>query len=377
MTWRIWLAMGMACLGAAPPVSAGPDLRKPRPAGALIVYPDDRRTNIFYYGPGEIALAADADGRPQLSFLEARYTGTAAAGDKGASMFRSLLTLTVKQTGVEPWALASVRRAAGIGTAAELRPLPIQRLEAQLAYTPLRPADVAVAATPPPSAPPSAPPADDATPLPDGHFESSDDAGASAHWTRRTYVLALGPDEAQLFGDSLRRGRLVLSLTYSFVAMGAGEKAGAPTSEARVRTGATSIAVDAARWPALLRRVDVNESLPPGYAALHVYCYDFNNALRSDLYEKQVEIEAEGIGGGKVALATVFASAQPDLYARSVRFPVAVRFDRPYRFRVTETALDGTTRAEAWRAVGSWDHILDVTTPPERQTARPPQEEQP
>ena len=38
-----------------------------------------------------------------------------------------------------------------------------------------------------------------------------------------------------------------------------------------------------------------------------------------------------------------FGRDQPDLYARSVRFGVAVRLDRPYRYRVTEIADDGTS----------------------------------
>jgi hypothetical protein len=179
---------------------------------------------------------------------------------------------------------------------------------------------------------------------------------------------------AQLLADSMRQGRLLLSLDYAFHARPA--KAEKEDADVLVRAGATTIAVDIERWPTLLRRIDVNEQLPPGYAALDVYCYDFNNGLRPDLYEKQVEIEADGVGGGKVVASTTFGRTQADLYARSVRFPVAVRLDRPYRFRVSETATDGRARPAAWATAVSWDRILDVTSPPAKQ-ARPSPEEQP
>jgi hypothetical protein len=389
---------------AAPTARAIPDLRRPRPAGALTFYADDRRGSLFYYGPGEIALAADADGRPDLRFLEARYTGTAAGGDAGRQVFRSVLSLRVVQTGVDPAGLAAARAAARLGAGVELRPLPIQRLEAVLAYTPLRP-DAAAAA---------APDAGDAgTALPGGYFEeerSPDRSVDAPFWTERTYVLGLSPEEAQLFGDSLRRGRLVLSLAYAFLAKGAlpeqaplldlrgpremrealrqrvagrggsdgaGGAKEAPVQVVLVRAGATALEVDAQRWPDLFRRIDINESLPPGYAALEVYCYDFHDALRPDLYEKQVEIEATSVTGKPVTLAASFGAGTPELYARSLRFPVAVRFDRPYRYRVAETGVDGQARPRPWVAASSWSRILDLTSPPEEQTARPSAEDQP
>jgi len=341
----------VAILTAASTTFAAPNLKAPRAAGPLTVYADDRRPNLFYYGPGDIAVETDADGRPGLSFLQVRYTGTASAGTQGAAVFRSLLTLSVTQTGAGPQALAAVRLAARLPKGAELRPLPIHRLDAKLVYTPV------AAETP--------------TTLPEGHFEAEDDPSASGSWTRRTYAIALDVAAAQLLADSMRQGRLLLSLDYAFHARPAQADV-----DVLVRAGATAIAVDIERWPTLLRRIDVNEQLPPGYAALDVYCYDFNNGLRPDLYEKQVEIEADGVGGGKVVASTTFGSTQADLYARSVRFPVGVRLDRPYRYRVSETATDGRTRLAPWATAVSWDRILDVTSPPAKQV-RPSPEEQP
>ena len=382
-----WLLAGVL---VAVPAAAVPDLQGARALGALTVYPDDRRATLYYYGPGEIAVALDADGRPDLHLLQTRYTGNAAAGDRGTIVFRSLLSVRVVQQAASPQELESARRA--LGAAVELRPVPIQRLEAALVYA-------AVGADAPP-----APAGEDARPLPGGHFESADGEAAGAFWSERTYVLALGPEDAQLFWDALQHGRVALSLGYAFFALGTAsappvlEVAGPAalgdalrrrvTAAARppgpspalaaaapaailLRAGATAVTLDAQRWPELLRRVDVNDSLPPGYAALDVYCYDFNNLLRPDLYGKLVDLEAEGVAGGRIALATTFQAAHPDLYARSLRFPVAVRLDRPYRYRVTEVGLDGTSRSGAWTAADSWNHVLDVTSAPAEPSAGP------
>jgi hypothetical protein len=127
-----------------------------------------------------------------------------------------------------------------------------------------------------------------------------------------------------------------------------------------------SVTADAARWPQIVRRVDINDSAPPGYAAMDIYCYDFSQGADSALYEKQIEIQADGIGGRPVSITTSFSRSQPDLYARSVRFPVAVRLDRPYRFRVVEISQDGNSSATPWRTQSSWTDLLDVTTQGER-----------
>ncbi len=383
---------------APPPLTAIPNFAAGRQAGGLMVYPDDRRHGLYYYGPGELGLAVDGAGRPDLHFLQSRYTGTAAARDQGTFAFRSVLTLRVRQLGVGPQELDGVRRSLRLVRGNELRPLPIARLEAVLGYAPVRAPVSAAAALPgddtATGADQAAAPAagEEQRTIAGGHFESDGEVDGPV-WLERTYVLSLDAEESQLLWDALQRDRLVLSIGYAFFAAGRNEVPGAMASvgggtlgdELRrtvaeaiapaqgaegddapppvlVRAGASSITVDAARWPDLFRRVDINDRLPPGYAGLDVYCYDFRDGLRQDLYEKQVEVTAEAVGGQPVTLLAAFHQSQPDLYALSLRFPVAVRLDRPYRYRVSEVRRDGAAHPGPWQQGKGWAGILDVTT---------------
>ncbi len=368
--WAPW-----ALLVCAPPADAAPDLRVARQAGPITVYPDDGRRNLFYYPPGELAIATREGGAPDIHLLHARYTGSVVTRDQGAALARSIFTVHVVMNGPSPADLAAARRAlASAAGSVELRPLPIRRVESAIVYAPVAGGDASAS-----------------TPLPSGHFEAADTAAPKdGYWTERVYTLGLGPEDAQLLSAALERGAIALSVGYAFLADGIGpdqpfqELTGSPAVVEQlrkliappgdghdgtrntktphlVRAGAVGVTADLSRWPDIVRRIDINESAPPGYAALDVYCYDFNQGGESPLYEKQVEIEAAGVGGRPVTLTTSFTRSQPDLYARSLHFPVAVRLDRPYRFRIVEIAQDGTSRTTRWRDRSSWADLLDVT----------------
>jgi hypothetical protein len=337
----LFLTALLALLWGAPPAFARPDLRQPRTAGPLTVYPDETRRNLFFYPPGELKLGTRQNGEPDVRLLHARYTGSAATADRGRAVLRSIFSLRLVMAGPSQAEISAARAALiapGIGTV-ELRPLPIRRLDSALVYAS----------------------AAGEQPLPPGHFEAAEGAPPPAgYWTERIYTLGLGPEDAQLLSTALERGGLALSVGYTFFADGIGpDKTSGPYM---VRAGAVGVTADVARWPSVVQRVDINDSAPPGYAALDIYCYDFNQATTPALYEKQVEIEAHGVSGQPARLTATFSRAQPDLYARAVRFTVAVRLDRPYRFRIVEVGEDGTSRSTPWRERTSWAELLDVTT---------------
>lgn len=389
---------GLVLLTVFDTARAVPDLRNSRRAGSLTVFSDDQRAEIFYYPPGELVLSTTSDGKPDLHFLQMRYTGSVSSADRGTSIFRSLLSFRIVMSGPSPAQLQAARSAliaAGAGRNIELRSLPICRMEASLVYAPLT-APIADATA---SSVTEASSSGSQT-LPPGHFEEAEGSGSQAgngYWTQRIYTLSLDPATSQVFWETLQHGHVALSIGYVFYSSGVGpenpieELSGSPQlvaelrrqiatrrrndsagdsagerkrpSEYLVRAGATSVTLEARRWTELFRRIDVNQqNAPPGYALVDVYCYDFNNGLRPDLYEKQVELVAQGVAGRNVTLFVAFNRSQPDLYSRSLRFPVAVRMDRPLRYRVHEVGVDGTEKISAWQERTSWIEMIDVTT---------------
>lgn len=382
-------AIGSALPGVGRVAVPEPDLEAPTRAGELIVYPDVSRPDLYYYPPGNLRLATEEDERPELQLLQMRYTGTAAMGDQGARMLRSLLSFRVIMDGPAAEELESARnwlrtRAAGSGSqmAIELRPVPVQRLETALMYTPI-----------------GAPDLQPARPLPEGRLEVAGEAEPDADegfWRERVYTLPLDTATSEALAHAIREGGIVLSVAYAFTARGtarmsaAESLAGSPELVAELRrrlgwdededadgaestpeaatglvhAGALAIRVDGRRWPDLVLQLDINEGVPPGYALLDIYCYDFRDELRADLYEKWVEIRAEAVGGGPASILVVFSRDEPRAYAQSGRFPVSVRLDRPYDYRVTEITEEGEMSIGPWHTAESWTDLLDVTSAP-------------
>jgi hypothetical protein len=333
---------------------------------------------LYYYGPKELELAQLDSGKPDVHFLLMRYVGTAAAGDRGAIVHRSLLSIRVMLPTIRAEEIRTAKQVLRTGGSdVEIRPLPIRRLEAALIYTQVGTAE------------------EQATPatLPKGHFQESDNSpgtsSSDSYWTDRVYTLSLDAATAQIFWNALQQGQVVLSVGYAFIADGVAppdvqvqlkgpkelttelsrqinESGVAPKSSTPLRSvvqaGAFSVSADAQKWPDLFVRADLNEQVPPGYASLDVYCYDFQQGA-TDLYEKKIEIDAESVNGRRMRLQTSFKWKQPDIYARTLRFPFAVRLDRPYRYRIVETTRSGEIRQMPWTERTSWVQILDVTTP--------------
>ena len=92
---RLHVLAAAAFVAGAAAAQARPNLDTARPLAGLTVYADDSRPGLFFYGPGPLEVAQDADGRPDVHFLAVRYTGTAATGDRGQTLQRGLLTFTV------------------------------------------------------------------------------------------------------------------------------------------------------------------------------------------------------------------------------------------------------------------------------------------
>jgi hypothetical protein len=371
---------GFLLLTVQPHAIASPLLGSARDAAGLRVYADSDSPTRFYYAPDSLQIASDENSSPQVSFLQMRYMGTSSTSDKGDFRTMSILSFGVELKSADSKRLDAAKRALRNEgkTVYRLSPLPIRKIEATLNYTPL--ADSQTQA-----------PSGEAKPVGNGELRESDEKKMSyGYWTERVFTIA--PDDAtsQALWEAFQKGWVMLSLSYSFHADGIAPENEKPKVEGNVElpleeaaddaepeeqqpdprvilADVVAVRVDAKQHPDRFQQIDINENVPANYAALSVYCYDFNNSLRPDLYEKTIEIEATSVTGKPIVREITFSKAAPDIYSASVRFPFAVSLKHAYRYRIREITNGGESTTKRWQDGKPWTQILDVTTPPEEQ----------
>lgn len=357
---------GLQCIMAQPDISSGKIINN------IWVYKDATMANVCYYAPGPLIIATDSDGKPDFLFLRTRYTGTWRGGDQGTSRFSSTIRFRVLMHQLDKTDMDKLRSELEDSLAIEIKPLPIRNLRAVAVYQALQ--------------------NDENSQILqwEGEFSSPNERGYSSrasYWTEREFLIKLDNYSSQIFWQALQKDKVVLSVGYAFYAdvvtsinhdykIGGDpewinamqdltitkDSSDVKVSTRLIKVDAFEIRINAEKWPDLLRQVDINSTVPPEYAALAVYCYDFNNELRPDLYAREIEIEAQSFSGDAVTVSAVFQKSQPDIYMHRIRFPFVVRLDKPYRYRVTDISFEKAPHSTEWIISPSWTSILDITS---------------
>jgi hypothetical protein len=364
------------CLNTAV-LMAQPALSHKEIINGIDVYPDIKKTTVYYYAPGDLVLAVDNFGVPLYKFFQMRYMGSLATGDQGKESFRSILEFTVQMKHMETATIDGILKTLKLKTPkAELHPIPIKRMEAGLVYALDKAGEEK----------------GKATTVSGGKFEQSDaDGSADELWTQRMFTLSLDNISSQLLWSTLEKGQSVMSLCYSFYTAGSIDslpeisltstgtipmelkdelnqmvedaKKDTTKKSVLVKASATSLTVDIKQAADRIKKIDINESrIPPDYAVLDIRCYDFNNALRPDLYAKRLEVIAVGMDGKEVKQNVTFYSSAPDIYYSGLRFKYAVKMDRPFKYRIVEIKNDTAPLYGKWMEQKSWSKLMDITT---------------
>lgn len=350
-----------------------PDFNQVVTCGELRCFRDAQRTDMAYYAPGKLLLLEDDQGKPDLDFIQTRYTGSAAYGDRGENQFWSLIRFAVKLETFSAGQLKKAKELLWPGGKGLLRPLPVAGIQTAMVFTAIGEDDQ---------------PVENA--LVNGSLSSDNERGIKsngAFWKEREYTLKLDPYSAQALAKSLEKGPSLISLQYAFFSAGVKESAvediitegesaifetlkkhldqskdSLPSEVICVRSDVLPVTIDVIKWPDLIRQIDINEEVPPGYAALEVRCYDFNNNLRPDLFAKKVEVKAEGVGHGEVIVQVTFTSKAADLYVHQIKFPYAVRLDKPVFYRVTSIGDESPPHKGDWIQHPLWSGLIDITS---------------
>ncbi len=344
---------------------AYPDLGTQFSIGELTVIRDKESPNTFYYLPDDLVIPEREDGGPHLAFTVAVYTGRSVHGDQGERYVRSTFFSRLRRTQREPTAyddaLSSLQQQ--FGSRVILREIPLANVEARILYSDVDGEQHHAG---------------------DGFLEPAAGGQGRTLWHERDVFLSFDNATAQILKRQLEEGSLGISLSYSFYAYawlasdGDGELTGSAdivdeltdttsTEDAErpeliaIKSDAFPIRIGEAFRDSRIRLYHIDETMPPDYASLVVYCFDFRNEEREGLFEKVVLVEASGVAGGTTRHSAVFSSDSPDVYARTVRFPFAVDLRKPYRWRVEEILETGEFQSSRWRESETWADIIDAS----------------
>jgi hypothetical protein len=371
MNNKHWLLL-IAWLSFTGFCNAQPDFKKVVEFEGIRCFMDVKDKQVAYYAPEALNLAIDEDGKPDFNFLQTRYTGSVVNSDKGETRFKSVLRFRVKMSSLPADRLSRVKKHLWPSGNGQLKPVPISDIKTQLSFMPIGDTEL-----------------EDAVQLADGQFTGSDKSALNSKgqfWKEREYVVKLDNRSSQALNKAFELGQALLSLSYAFYSQGVsqldaeiyteGESKVLETIQSEiaanedsvtlervcVRSDAFSIAIDKERWPDLFRQIDINEEVPPGYAALEVRCYDFNNELRADLFVRTIEVKAKGVGRGDVLVKASFSRKAPDVYVLYLRFPYAVRLDQPFYYRTISISDQAAPVKSDWKEQSLWSGLIDITS---------------
>ena len=355
-------------------VTAQPDFNNVEVHEGVRCFRDIRKQDMAYYAPGKLKIKQDQNGKPDFNFLETRYTGNAAYGDRGENRFLSYIRFRVVMERMPADKLLRLKRELWSGGSGHLRPAPVTDVQTMLVYTSVSGPDVN----------------SDTLAFTNGNLSAESPEGLNGkgqYWKEREFSVRLDNYSAQILSKAFQAGQTVMSLSYAFFSEGVegkeekilteGENKILEDIERKIKelkdadttiirkciaSDAFSVVIDTKKWPGLIKKIDINEQVPPGYAALEVRCYDFHDNLRPDLFAKKIEIKAEGVGRGYVIVKKTFNKKYPDIYVYDIRFPYAVRLDRPLYYRVTSISDSSAPVKTDWIRQDSWTGMIDITS---------------
>lgn len=341
------------------------------------VYRDSRQPGLWYYAPPEYQLMAGADGKPSITLLQMRYTGTAATGDDGLRKTNNIFQFKVGVDSLYHRKLVSLQLAMKTAyPGSQLRILPVRKFSSVLVFSGTAGGNSGDSIKQSKSG---------------GYAEPADDNAEvnNSYWNERFVTFRMSDEDAQLVAAALKDSKTALSFGYAFYTVfsdsannsiithgGDGIKTQVTdllkeinkndSGIVMIKADAIPLKADLSKWPSVIVKTDINESVPAKYPAFTVYCYDFNNALRDDLFAKKIEIKVRSVNGNDIETTFTFRQATPEQFAKNIRFRYAVRFDRPFYYRVTEIDNDGETKSTEWIKRDNWAELIDITSPPEK-----------
>ncbi len=338
------------------------------------VFRDKKNAKIMYSMPPAFQLKKSADGSPLINLLKMRYTGTNASGDLGNKKFINIFQFTISlDTSFHNKSRLLKNKIASLYPGSDVKQIPVQKFSSILVFAG----------------------SDSVQTIGNGMAENSEEESTvnTSYWSERTISFRLSDNDAQLVESALMKSQAVMSFSYAYFSIFSDtlqdqliitstnpdikkeiedqlrneiKKEDSTLQILMVMADAIPVKIDPANQAKHIQSIDINEKVPAKFPLLSVHCFDFSGQLRDDLYAKKIEIKATSINGATIQVFHTFKKSQPDQASKFIRFLYAVRFDKPYYYRVKEISEDGEVETSEWVERKSWTENINITSPPEK-----------
>ncbi len=341
----------------------------------VIIYKDIKTPLLYYYAPSKLQLVVDENEKPDFQMLKMRYIGTQCSNDADRSHTTNIVKLRIEMPPQSKSVLTEIKKKLNKNKSIKLKPIRITSIDSKLIVLSQSSDSISKHKA-----------------LGESNSTTSDGktglSTTKAYWTERAFTFSLTNGEAELLETQLKDNTLALSFSYSFYANTTDpldyveisssfeleEKEAESEDELKlinriILSDAFELKISTQKWPEIIQEVDINESIPPTYAAIEIKCFDFCENLRPNLYIKKIEVAATSVDGSKeIIVETKFHKKHTDINTKYIHFPYAVLVGEPMKYRLTEITNEGQTNVGKWIGIESCSSILDVTTPADELT---------
>ncbi len=305
---------------------ADPVLSKPETVdGKIIIYPDHRTPQLFYYVPVSLILS-QTFGQPQFFFY--KYIHVKSDAPEGPQTTAGgVLTLSV-EFGDETETLRSRK-----GQNFEYRAVPIETLVVTLSYTGVEE---------------------------QVGKEKKELASNKIIWTKKSFTLPLSRESAsflwKIFEEKKSTG-LSVEATFSYGGYELDETGKLQPGERSARLS-LPIPVTMEKDPDLFKVINLAEKFSFNFRRMSVLCFDFINGTNGDVVKLIVEVEIITARRQRDFKTITFSSeTEPQ---QTVEFNIPEVKGAKYRWRVTKYYADGQSERNNWQE--SNNAFLDLTT---------------
>lgn len=317
------LALGWALASG---LLADPLLSKPETvAGRILIFPDHKAPNVYYYAPTGLALVRSFD-KPQFFFYKYVYVKVDAP-EGPQTIAGGVLTLAVEF----PDETEALRKAKG--AACEYRPVTLDKLSCVLSYTRLE--------------------------AEDQEKKKEELARKELLWTQKSFTLPLGRDSAsylwKVFEDDKATG-LSVECEFTFGGYEFDDEGKLKEGERDSRLS-FAVPVSMTANSDLFKLINLADKISFNYRRMSVLCFDFVNGTNGEVSKITVEVEVLTAKKQRDFKTVAFAAgSEPQI---DLEFNVPEAKGGTYRFRVTRIYADGRSEKDGWKEGG--EVFLDLS----------------